>query len=247
MSGPMVPVERPKRPVRTPGNPRGLKDLPFPVDPATPSEKRRAKRIFDLLTEAYPDADCELDFSAPHELLIATILSAQSTDAGVNRATPGLFAAFPEPTDYAAATPKKIEPYIKTIGLFRNKAKAIHSSMKDVVERYDGRVPTTVDKLLTLRGVARKTAGVVLGEAYGINDCFVVDTHVTRLATRLGFVEEGTTVAMIERRMMSLVPRKDWRIACHRLIFHGRRACSARGVCEHPICKRYCSNAAGRG
>lgn len=228
---------------RTPDNPRGLKDLPFKVEPATESDRRRAGRIFRLLDEAYPDADCELNFSTPHELLIATILSAQSTDAGVNKATPGLFQAFPTPSDYANATPKDIEPYIKTIGLFRNKARSIQSAMRDVVDRYEGEVPRNIDDLLTLRGVARKTAGVVLSEAYAINDAFVVDTHVTRLATRFGFVDEGTSVPMIERRMMALVPRKNWRIACHRLIFHGRRACTARGTCQHPICQKYCSNA----
>lgn len=228
---------------RTPENPRGLKDLPFRVEPANERDRRRATRIMKLLAEAYPDAECELNFNAPHELLIATILSAQATDKGVNKATPELFKAFPTPDAFADASPELIEPHIKTIGLFRNKAKSIHSAMRDVVEKFDGQIPQNIDDLLTLRGVARKTAGVVLSEAFGIHDAFVVDTHVTRLATRFGFVEEGTSVPMIERRMMALVPRKDWRLACHRLIFHGRRACVARGVCEHPICLSYCSNA----
>ncbi|MEM1329547.1 MAG: endonuclease III [Planctomycetota bacterium] len=225
---------------RTPTNPRGLRDLPFSVEAATPSERARTRRLLRALDEAYPDAHCELDYTEPHELVIATILSAQATDAGVNKATPKLFEAFPTPADYAASSPKGIEPYIRTIGLFRNKAKHVHGAMTRVVEEFGGDVPDNVEDLLSLPGVARKTAGVVLGNAFGINDAFVVDTHVMRLAVRLGLVEAGTTVAMTERRLMALIPRDRWCDASHLLIWHGRRACPARGnTGEHPICRRF--------
>ena len=229
------------RPVRTPDNPRGLRDLPFPLPQVTPAEKRRAARLVRALEEHHADAHCELDYTTPHELLIARILSAQATDVGVNKATPALFKAFPTPADYARSTPAQIEPYIKTIGLFRNKAKAVHAAMTTLVEAFGGEVPRTVEELLTLRGVARKTANVVLGNCFEINDGFVVDTHVQRLATRFGLVEENATVQAIERRLMALFPRAKWCDLSHRLIFHGRRACSARGgACrEHPICSSF--------
>lgn len=222
-------------------NPRGLKDISFPLPQVTPSERRRARRLADALAQHYPDAHCELVYSTPHELLIATILSAQSTDAGVNKATPGLFKAFPTPADYAASSPEAIEPYIKTIGLYRNKAKAVHAAMTEVVERFGGEVPQTMDDLLTLRGVARKTANVVLGNAFGINVGFVVDTHIDRLARRFCLVPEDATVAMVERHLMALFPRDRWCDLSHQLIFHGRRACKARGgsCAEHPICKSF--------
>lgn len=232
----MTPPE--STPVRTPGNPRGLRDLPFPLPEVTPAQKRRAKRIAQLLEEHHADAYCELDYTKPHELLVATILSAQATDVSVNKATPALFKAFPTPAAYAAATPEQIEPFIKTIGLFRNKAKALHAAMTVLVDEFDGEVPRTVEELTSLRGVARKTANVVLGNCYGINDGFVVDTHVQRFATRFGLVEAGLSVAMIERTLMALFPREQWCELSHRMIFHGRRACPARGgVCEdHPLC-----------
>lgn len=235
-SGPEAPAE-----ARTPENPRGLRDLPFPLPRVTTSEKRRAKRLADALAEHYPDAHCELNYSNPHELLIATILSAQTTDAAVNRATPALFAAFPNPGDYAASSPAKIEPFVRSLGFFRNKAKAIHSSMSDIVEKFGGEVPRTMDELLTLRGVARKTADVVLGNAYGIQVGFVVDTHIERLSKRLGLVDEDTTVPMIERRLMALMPRERWCELSHQFIFHGRRNCQARrkGCSDHPICRGF--------
>ncbi|MEM7623483.1 MAG: endonuclease III [Planctomycetota bacterium] len=227
--------------VRTPGNSRSLRDIPFLLPQVTDAEKRRARRLTKALEEHYGDAVCELDYTRPHELLVATILSAQATDVGVNKATPGLFAAFPTPRDYADATPKEIEPHIRTIGLFRNKAKAVHAAMTRLVEEFDGEVPQTVEELLTLRGVARKTANVVLGNCFGIMDGFVVDTHVQRLAVRLGLVEEDETVTMIERRLMALFPRAKWCDLSHQLIWHGRRACTARGrKCqEHPICRTF--------
>jgi len=233
--GPVAPV------VFTPTNPRGLRDLPFPVPAVKPAERARARRLAAALAEHYPDAVCELDYSSPHELLVATILSAQATDVGVNKATPGLFKAFPSPQAFAKSTPAKIEPYIKSIGLYRNKAKAVHSAMKDVVERFDGKVPQTMDELLTLRGVARKTANVVLGNAFDIQVGFVVDTHIDRLSKRLGLCEPTDNPQRIERKLCALFPRDQWCILSHRIIWHGRRACPARGKScgEHPICKRF--------
>ncbi|MBM4108947.1 MAG: endonuclease III [Phycisphaerae bacterium] len=217
------------------------RDLPFELPRVSARERARAGKLLAALRAHYPDARCELDHSSPHELLVATILSAQATDAGVNRATPALFARFPTPAHYAAAAPADIEPCIRSIGLFRNKARAIQAAMKDVAERFGGEVPRTMDELLTLRGVARKTANVVLGNAYGINVGFVVDTHVERLAVRLGLAKPGTTTAMIERRLMALFPRDRWCLAGHALIFHGRRACKARAAAcaDHPICRRF--------
>ncbi|GAB4515209.1 MAG: endonuclease III [Phycisphaerales bacterium] len=230
--------------VLTPDNPRGLRDLPFALPDVTPAQKSRARRIYKDLEERYPDAHCELDYTQPHELLIATILSAQATDVGVNKATPGLFKAFPTPADYAASSPEGIEPYIKTIGLFRSKAKSVHAAMSRVVEEFGGEVPRTMEGLLSLRGVARKTAGVVLGEAFGIMEGVVVDTHVERISKRFGLVPEDATVAMTERWLMALFPRPKWARLSHLLIFHGRRACKARGgdCATDAICVKYCTN-----
>ncbi|MDY7109733.1 MAG: endonuclease III [Planctomycetota bacterium] len=210
-------------------------------------EKSRAKRILDGLYEHYPHAHCELDFTNPHELLAATILSAQATDVGVNKATPRLFKAFPTPADYAAAAPQKIESYIKTIGLFRNKARAIHAAMTAIAGQFDGEVPRTMEELLTLRGVARKTANVVLGNAYGINEGVVVDTHVVRVGGRFGLTKEKDP-KKIELDLMALFPRPHWTQLSHMLIFHGRYVCKARGAlcAEHPLCQRFCSNAKAR-
>ncbi len=201
--------------------------------------------MFVALHRRYPDAVCALDYSNPHELLIATILSAQSTDVGVNKATPALFKAFKMPADYADATPEQVQPYIKTIGLFRNKSRAIVEAMRVVVREFQGAVPRTMAELLTLRGVARKTANVVLGNAFGVNEGVVVDTHVERLAKRYGLAPRGASVAMVERRLMALFPRGDWSMLAHLLISHGRRVCKARGgACEmDAICREFCSDA----
>jgi len=233
--------------------------LPFALPQVTAAEKRRASRLLKALEEHYPTAHCELNYKNPHELLIATILSAQTTDAGVNKATPALFARFPTPADYAAATPEEIEPYIRSLGFYRMKAKAVHAAMKDVVERYGNEVPRTMEELLTLRGVARKTANVVLGNAFGLNEGIPVDTHVQRLSQRFALVEEGTPVAKIEQKLMALFPREKWCAVSHMLIWHGRRACKARcpgggigGCADHPICREFgvaceCRASARRG
>ena len=230
-------------PSSSPGSKAGF-DLP----PMQTTRKRRAARLYSALQEAYPDAHCELNYDTPHQLLIATILSAQSTDVGVNKATPELFKAFPEPADYAAVSPEDIEPYINSIGLFRNKAKSVQCAMERIRDAYDGEVPSTMEDLLSLRGVARKTANVVLGNAFGINMGVVVDTHVTRLSHRLG-LSEGSTPLAIEKDLMALFPRPKWTMLSHLLIFHGRRACTARNSsCEtNPLCRRFHVKAGGTG
>jgi endonuclease-3 len=218
-------------------------DLPFKLPRVSAAARARAQKLLRCLNSSYPNATCELQYRTPHELLVATILSAQATDVSVNKVTPALFARFPTPQAFAQATPEQIEPFIRSIGLFRSKARSIHAAMKDVVERFGGEVPRTMEDLLTLRGVARKTAGVVLGNAFGIQAGFVVDTHVHRLAVRLGLVPPGTSVAHTERRLMALFPRESWCRAGHQLIWHGRRACKARppgGACaDHPICREF--------
>jgi len=207
----------------------------------TVTQRERAHRLLTLLQAHYPDAHCELNFASPRELLIATILSAQATDVSVNKATPALFARFPTPHDYVRSSPAEIEPYIRTIGLFRGKAKSIHLSMSRICEDFGGEVPATMDQLLTLRGVARKTANVVLGNCFGINEGFVVDTHVERLAKRLALAPRDANVLKVEQILMKLFPQELWCDISHMLIFHGRRACPARAKCcgSHAICMEF--------
>ncbi len=217
-------------------------DLPDRCD----DDVRRAASILTALKRRHPDARCELDASTPHELLVATILSAQATDVGVNKATPGLFAAFPTPADYAAASPAEIEPHVRTLNFWRNKAKSVHGAMTIVAEKHEGIVPSTMEELLELPGVARKTANVVLGNAFGINHGVVVDTHVGRLSRRFGLVDpDEEDPKRIERHLMALFPRPSWCLLSHLLIFHGRRVCKARGAtcAEDALCRRWCSNA----
>ena len=234
---------RPPQPATSPRS-----KAPFKLPEKSKAAKARARRILDGFYTYYPDAHCELDYTNAHELLIATILSAQATDVGVNKATPKLFKAFATPADYAKATPEQIEPYIKTIGLFRSKAKSVHAAMTRIVEHYGGEVPSTMEDLLTLRGVARKTANVVLGNAFGVNMGVVVDTHVMRISERFG-LSEHRDAKKIELDLMALFPRPHWCMLSHMMIFHGRRVCKARGaLChEHPLCRKYCSNAAAAG
>lgn len=210
----------------------------------TAAQKQRAARIYDGLLKHYPDAHCELNYTNPLELLVAVILSAQSTDVGVNKAAPKLFERFKTAKDYAESTPAEIEQYIKTIGLFRNKAKAIHAAATKIEQEYGGKVPETMDELLTLHGVARKTANVVLGEAYNKAEGVVVDTHVARVSQRFGLTKH-TEPAKIERDLMALFPRDTWPKLSHLLIWHGRYSCKARGgKCPtHPLCQEFCANA----
>lgn len=187
----------------------------------------RFRAITGKLEEAYPDAHCELTHSNPLELLVATILSAQCSDRQVNIATGPLFKAFQTAQDFANAPLEDIESRIRRLGLFRNKAKNIQAACRALVERHGGQVPASMEALIQLDGVGRKTANVVLGNAFGINEGFVVDTHVIRLSGRLALSRE-TTPEKIERDLMALAPRSDWMALSHRLIFHGRRRCAAR-------------------
>ena len=229
-------------------SPRRRRDRARASSPSLPRKgeaaKRRAAELYDALAARYPDARCELDFASPHELLVATILSAQSTDVGVNKATPSLFKAFPTPAALAAAGAAGIEPHIRSLNFFRNKSRAIAESMQAIVERFGGEVPRTMDELLTLRGVARKTANVVLGNAFGLAEGVVVDTHVGRLSKRFGLTRHDDP-AKVERDLMALFPRDAWTMLSHLLIFHGRRVCKARGaLCDQDeICRRFCSHA----
>lgn len=231
--------------VLTPQNPPGLRDLPFKVPKVSAARKERALRILAALEERYPEAKCALEYRTPHELLVATILSAQTTDVGVNKATPALFKRFPNAAAFAAATAEEIEPYVRSLGFFRNKAKAIQSASADIVEKFGGDVPRTMEELLTLRGVARKTANVVLGNAFNINDGFVVDTHIERLSKRFGLAPASATVAMIERHLAAQFPRESWMRLSHMVIWHGRAVCKARGAlcASDAICREFCSNA----
>lgn len=206
--------------------------------------RNTAHGIEAALLERYPHATCALVYNSPFELLVATILSAQATDVGVNKATPALFKVFPAPQDFAATTPAEIEPHIATIGLFRSKAKSLHEASKRIMEAYDGEVPDTMEGLTSLRGVARKTANVVLGNAMGKNEGIAVDTHVARLANRFGLTQE-TTPAKIEQDLMKLFEQDHWTMLSHLLIQHGREVCKKRGgTCNtDSICRRYCSNA----
>jgi endonuclease-3 len=175
----------------------------------------------------YPDAHCELDFATPLQLLIATILSAQCTDKRVNMVTPHLFARCPAARDYAAISQEELEEIIQSTGFFRSKAKSIRSCCADLVDKHGGEVPREMEQLTALAGVGRKTANVVLGNAFGINEGVVVDTHVQRLSLRLGLTKQ-LTAENIEADLMKLVPREKWAIFSHWLIWHGRRRCFAR-------------------
>ena len=191
------------------------------------AKAERASRIIDGLRATYPDAHCELDHRNPLELLIATILSAQCTDKQVNIVTTDLFKKYRRATDYAGVPLEALQEDIKRIGLFRNKAKSIQNCCRALGETHGGEVPSTMEALVALAGVGRKTANVVLGNAFGINEGIVVDTHVGRLAKRLGLTTEKTP-EKIELALQKLVPRDDWTMLSHWLIFHGRRRCSAR-------------------
>jgi len=187
----------------------------------------RVKAILEQLHELYPDAKCALDFKNPLQLLIATILSAQCTDERVNMTTPALFARFPDAPAMATAPLAELEELVRSTGFFRQKAKSIQQACADIVRLHGGQVPRTLDELTALRGVGRKTANVVLGNAYGITSGIVVDTHVTRLSNRLGLTTEQDAVK-IEFALMPLVPRESWTLVSHWLILHGRAVCNAR-------------------
>jgi endonuclease III len=187
----------------------------------------RMPEIIRLLHETFPDAHCELNFNNAWELLVATILSAQCTDQKVNQVTPALFARYPTPQALAEADSTDIEKMIYSTGFYRNKAKNIQGAARRLVEDYGGEVPTDITQLMTLPGAARKTANVVLGNAFGIAEGVVVDTHVKRLANRLALTSEDTP-EKIERDLMALTPREEWIALAHLLAFQGRRVCDAK-------------------
>ncbi len=187
----------------------------------------RSAKIIAVLARTYPGAHCELNFRNPLELLVATILSAQCTDKRVNIVTAELFKKYRNAQDFAAAPLTDLEEAVKSTGFYRNKAKNIQACCQMLVERFGGEVPRTMDELTPLAGVGRKTANVVLGNAFGINVGVVVDTHVTRLGNRLGLVK-GTDAVKIEQELIKLVPQPQWTLFSHWLIWHGRRRCDAR-------------------
>jgi endonuclease-3 len=203
------------------------------INHARPSaaERQRAEQIVAELRQLYPDAKCSLDFTNPLELLVATMLSAQCTDERVNQVTKALFQKYRSAQDYADADPETLEQDIKQTGFYRNKAKHIREAAQMIVERYGGETPRTMDELIALPGVARKTANVVMGNAFGIVEGVVVDTHVGRLARRLGLTDSDEPVK-VEQDLMALLPQRDWLDLSHMLIMHGRAICQAR----KPLC-----------
>jgi endonuclease-3 len=204
------------------------------------ARKERALRVFDLLAEEYPDAECELDFEDPFQLAVATILSAQTTDERVNSVTPELFRRYPTASALATASPQDVEEIVRSTGFFRNKAKNIIGFARGVMEEHGGSVPRSMVDLTRLPGVGRKTANVVLGNAFGIDEGVVVDTHVSRLSRRLLFSDEETP-EKIEAQLMALFPPERWTLLAHLLIWHGRRVCDARRPrCEACVVSHLC-------
>jgi endonuclease III len=215
-----------KPPARNNGRPKAIaKTKPTRarrvLPPANPT------LVYDRLQAIYPDAHCELDFATPFQLLVATILSAQCTDKRVNMVTPVLFSRYPTVESLARARQEDVEEIIKSTGFFRNKAKSIIGMAGAVADRHGGTVPSTLDELVELPGVGRKTANVVLGNAFDVNEGVVVDTHVGRLAIRLGLTTE-TDPVKVEQVLMQQFPRDRWTMLAHLLIFHGRRVCDAK-------------------
>jgi endonuclease-3 len=202
--------------------------------------REHTRKIIRLLKRAYPDAHCSLNHSNPFELLIATILSAQCTDDRVNIVTADLFRKYRKPADYLKVSNRELEKDIRTTGFFRNKTKSIQGTARLLVDQYGGEVPNSMAELLELPGVARKTANVVMGNAFGIASGVVVDTHVTRLSHRLGLSEEKTA-EKIETDLIELVPKKDWVIFPHLMIAHGRKTCKARNpACDQCVLEKLC-------
>lgn len=209
-----MPKAKPKKKQRTSAKPRG-------------TSPNRVRAILKRLDAAYPAAECELHHDNPFQLLVSTILSAQCTDARVNMVTPGLFKKYPRPEDFAYADPRDIQEEIRPTGFFRNKTKSIMGASKKLVEEFGGKVPNEMEKILTLPGVARKTANVVLGTAFGIASGVVVDTHVLRLSRRLDLTTHDDP-KKVEQDLMKVIPKEKWIAFSHQLIWHGRRVCAAR-------------------
>lgn len=194
--------------------------------------KARALEIYRLLAEEYPDATCALHWRAPFELLMATILSAQTTDETVNRVTPVLFRRYKTPKQFAGAAVEELEAIVKPTGFYHNKTKSLMGAAKLLLEEFGGEVPRTMAELIRLPGVSRKTASVVLGTAFGVAEGIVVDTHVSRLALRMGLTPPQTTASIntdkIEKDLMELLPQDTWIMFGHCMVWHGRRVCTAR-------------------
>jgi len=211
------------------------------VKPKNQAERKaRVQLILKTLDEMYPDATCALIHRNPWELLVATILSAQCTDKRVNEVTPGLFRKYPTPRDFAAVRPEALANDIRSTGFFNNKAKSIVGAAKKIVDEFGGKVPRTLEELITVPGAARKTANVVLGTAYGIASGIVVDTHVQRIARRLDLTKQ-TDPVKVEQDLIKIIPRERWILFAHQIIYHGRALCIARkpkcAECKlDPIC-----------
>ena len=201
--------------------------LARPQKESLPQTRKRTRQLIDRLKAAYPDARCSLNYANPLELLVATVLSAQCTDERVNRVTESLFKKYRTASDYAGAPPGQLEEDIKSTGFYHNKAKALRGCCAALVAQYGGEVPANIAALVQLPGIGRKTANVILGNAYELAEGIVVDTHVRRLAGRLGLTKH-TDPDKIEQDLLQLVPRADWIIIGHLLILHGRRICAAR-------------------
>ena len=206
---------------------------PSPVSARRDASPQRVAKLLDVLQATWGHATCELDHDNPYQLLVATILSAQSTDKLVNTVTPALFMTYPDATALAAADPTRLEAAIHSTGFFRNKAKHLLGMARKVVTDHGGRIPSTMEELIALPGVARKTANVVLGTAFRIQSGVVVDTHVKRVAARLALTDQSDPIK-IERDLMEVVPREHWTDFAHQIIWHGRRTCHAR----KPACDR---------
>jgi len=206
----------------------------------TKAPAKRAPLIFSRLHAEYPDAHCALDFTTPFQLLIATILSAQCTDKRVNMVTPALFYRYPTPAALASAKPEDLEEMIKSTGFFRNKTKSLLGMAGAIADHHAGAVPSEMEELVRLPGVGRKTANVILGNAFGRNEGIVVDTHVTRVSQRLALTGQNDPVK-IEQELMTLFPREQWTLLAHLLIEHGRRVCDARNPkCEQCVLSDLC-------
>ena len=191
------------------------------------SKKKRAVEILSILKHLYPDATCSLNYETPVQLLVATILSAQCTDERVNKVTPALFKRFPDAEAFAKAEREELEILVRSTGFYRNKAKNIQGACQKIVQEFAGKLPRTMEELLTLPGVARKTANVVLAHGFGIIEGVTVDTHVKRLSTRLGLTKQKDPVK-IEKDLMKLLPQPDWENFSIRIIYHGRAVCQAK-------------------
>ena len=229
----------PKSPAKSKTKPKAAK-AKKKAAPGRGTDPGRVRKILDGLDKDYPAATCALHHQNAFQLLIATILSAQCTDERVNKVTPELFRKYPTPKDFAVANPSELEQDIRSTGFYRNKAKSILGTSKRIVEEFVGKVPQTMEEMLTLSGVARKTANVVLGTAFGIASGVVVDTHVQRISQRLDLTK-NTDPKKIEQDLMQAVPKDRWILFSHQLILHGRRVCQARRPkCSECVLEKVC-------